>query len=73
MIQMQPKTVYVNPQQLQRQREHRDEARKSVVANPDPAYALAKAWRTDMLATSPSTAPMPKADRSSEHPELHLR
>ena len=57
MIQRTSKTVYVNPQQLQRQREHRDEARKSVVANPDPAHALARAWRTDKFAISPPTAP----------------
>jgi hypothetical protein len=56
MIQRTPKAVYVNPQQLKRQREHRDEARKSVVANPDPAHVLAKAWRTDKLATSPAMA-----------------
>jgi len=52
MIQRTPKTVYVNPQQLKRQREHRDEARKSIFANSDPARALAKAWRTGKLATS---------------------
>jgi hypothetical protein len=52
MIQRKPKTVYVNPQQLQRQREYRDEARKSVVPNFDPAYVLAKAWRIGKLATS---------------------
>jgi hypothetical protein len=55
MIQRTPKTVYVNPQQLQRQHEHREEARKSIVANPDPARALAKAWRIGKLATSPTT------------------
>jgi|HubBroStandDraft_5_1064220.scaffolds.fasta_scaffold210366_2 hypothetical protein len=54
MIQMKPKTVYVNPQQLQRQREHRDEARKSIIPNPDPARALAKAWRIGKLATTPA-------------------
>jgi hypothetical protein len=54
MIQKKPKTVYVNPQQLQRQREHRDKARKSIVPNADPARALAKAWRIDKLATSPA-------------------
>jgi hypothetical protein len=31
MIQRTPKTVYVSPQQLQRQLEHRDEARKAIV------------------------------------------
>jgi hypothetical protein len=51
MIQVKPKTVYVNPQQLQRQREHRDEARKSIIPKPDPARALAKAWRIGKLAT----------------------
>jgi hypothetical protein len=56
MIQKEPKTVYVNPQQLQRQREHRDEAKKSVGANPDPAHALAKAWRIGKLPTSPAAA-----------------
>jgi hypothetical protein len=55
MIQRTPETVYVNPQQLQRQREHRDEARKSIVPNADPARVLAKAWRP----------PIPKADRSA--------
>ena len=54
MIQRKPKTVYVNPQQLQRQREHRDEARKSIVPNPDPAHAVAKAWRIGKLATAPA-------------------
>jgi len=54
MIQTTPKTIYVNPQQLQRQREHRDEARKSIVPNPDPARVLAKAWRIGKLATSPT-------------------
>jgi hypothetical protein len=54
MIQKKPKTVYVNPQQLQRQREHRDEARKSMVPNADPAHALAKAWRIEKLAISPA-------------------
>jgi hypothetical protein len=54
MIQRTPKTVYVNPQQLKRQREHRDEARKSIVPNPDPARVLAKAWRIGKLATSPA-------------------
>lgn len=53
MIQRKPTTVYVNPQQLQRQREHRDEARKSIVPDPDPARTLAKAWRISKLATSP--------------------
>jgi hypothetical protein len=52
MIQKTPKTVYVNPQQLQRQREHRDEARKSIVPEADPALALAKAWRIGEFATS---------------------
>jgi hypothetical protein len=52
MTQRKSKMVYVNPQQLQRQREHRDEARKSIVPNPDPAHALAKAWRIGKLATS---------------------
>jgi hypothetical protein len=56
MIQGSPRTVYVNPQQLQRQREHRDEARKSLVAGPDPVHVLAKAWRIDKLAPSPATA-----------------
>jgi hypothetical protein len=54
MIQRTPKTVYVNPQQLQRQREHRDEARKSIVPNPDPARVLAKAWRIGKLAPAPA-------------------
>ena len=54
MIQTTPKTIYVNPQQLQRQREHRNEARKSIVPNPDPARVLAKAWRIGKLATSPA-------------------
>jgi hypothetical protein len=56
MIQRSPKAVYVNPQQLERQREHRDEARKLIVPNPDPARALAKAWRIGKLATSPLAA-----------------
>jgi hypothetical protein len=56
MIQKSPKTVYVNPQQLQRQREHRDEARKSIVPTPDPARVLAKAWQIGKLATTPLTA-----------------
>jgi hypothetical protein len=56
MIQRKPKTVYVNPQQLQRQREHREEARKSIVPNPDPAHALAKAWQIGKLPTSPAAA-----------------
>jgi hypothetical protein len=59
MIQRTPKTVYVNPQQLQRQREHKDEARKTVASAPDPALALAKAWRTDKLATPFVTANYP--------------
>jgi len=54
MIQKKPTTVCVNPEQLQRQREHRDEARKSIVPKPDPAHALAKAWRIGKLATSPA-------------------
>jgi hypothetical protein len=54
MIQTTPKTIYVNQQQLQRQREHRDEARKSIVPNPDPARVLARAWRIGKLATSPA-------------------
>jgi hypothetical protein len=54
MIQSTLKMVYVNPQQLKRQREHRDEARKSIVTNPDPASVLAKAWRIGKLATSPA-------------------
>jgi hypothetical protein len=54
MIQRMPKTVCVNPQQLQRQREHRDEARKSIVPTPDPADALAKAWRIGKMAPSPA-------------------
>jgi hypothetical protein len=56
MMQRTPKTVYVNPQQLQRQREHKDEARKSIVLNADPARVLAKAWRIGKLATSPAAA-----------------
>ena len=56
MIQRAPKTVYVNPQQLQRQREHSDEARRSIVVNPDPAHVLAKAWGVDKSAPSPATA-----------------
>jgi hypothetical protein len=56
MIQRPPRTVYVNPQQLQRQREHRDQTRKSLVAAPDPVDVLAKAWRTDKLGPSPTTA-----------------
>jgi hypothetical protein len=56
MIQRSPKTVYVNPQQLQRPREHRDETRKSIVPTPDPARLLAKAWRIGKLATSPMAA-----------------
>jgi hypothetical protein len=56
MIQRTPKTVYVNPQQLQRQREHRNEARKPVVPNLDPARALAKAWRIENLASAPKAA-----------------
>ncbi len=52
MIQRKPKTVCVNPQQLQRQREHRDEARKPIVPTPDPAHVLAKAWQIGKLATS---------------------
>ena len=56
MIERTPKTVYVNPQQLQRQREHRDEARKSIVSNADPARALAKAWRIGKATTSPAAA-----------------
>jgi hypothetical protein len=56
MIQRTLKTVYVNPQQLQRQREHRDETRKSIVPNLDPARALAKAWRIGKLVTSPAAA-----------------
>jgi hypothetical protein len=56
MIQRPPKTVYVNPQQLQRQRENRDEARKPIVPSPDPARVLAKAWRIGKLATSPAAA-----------------
>jgi hypothetical protein len=56
MIQTTPKTIYVNPLQLQRQREHRDEARKSIVPNPDPARVLAKAWRIGKLATSPAAS-----------------
>jgi hypothetical protein len=54
MIQRKPKTVYVNPQQLQRELEHREEARKSIVPNPYPAHALAKAWRIGKLVTSPA-------------------
>jgi hypothetical protein len=53
MIQRMPKTVYVNPKQLQRQREHREEARKFAVPDPDPARALAKAWRIENSASSP--------------------
>jgi hypothetical protein len=56
MIQRTPKTVYVNPQQLQRQREHRDEARKSAVPGLDPARALAKAWRIESLTSMPKAA-----------------
>jgi hypothetical protein len=41
---------------LQRQREHRDETRKSIVPTPDPARLLAKAWRIGKLATSPMAA-----------------
>jgi hypothetical protein len=52
MIQRTPKTVYVNPQQLKRQREHRDEARKAIVPNPDPVHVLAKAWRIGKLTPS---------------------
>ena len=51
MIQSKPNTVYVNPQQLQRQREHRNQAKKSVAINPDLARVLAKAWRIGKLAT----------------------
>jgi hypothetical protein len=54
MIQPKPKTIYVNPQQLQRQREHRDEARKSLVPNPDSASVLARAWRIGKLSTTPA-------------------
>lgn len=56
MIQRTPETVDVNPQQLQRQREHRDEARKSIVPNADPVRLLAKAWRIGKLAPSPAAA-----------------
>jgi hypothetical protein len=52
MIQTIRKTVCVNPDQLQRQREQRDKVKKSLVANPDPARALAKAWRIDDLAST---------------------
>jgi hypothetical protein len=54
MIQRTLTTVYVNPQQLKRQREHRDEARKSILPNADPARVLAKAWRIGKLTTSPA-------------------
>jgi hypothetical protein len=43
MIKVKSETVYVNPQQLRRQKERRDDARKVVVPNPDPALVLAKA------------------------------
>ncbi len=49
MIQSKLKAVYVNPQQVQRQRESKDEARKSVAPVADPARSLAKAWRTDKV------------------------
>jgi hypothetical protein len=50
MIQSKPNTVYVNPQQLQLQRERRNQTKKSAVMNPDPARVLAKAWRVGKLA-----------------------
>jgi len=52
MIQSKLKAVYVNPRQLQRQRERKDEARKSVVQTADPARLLAKAWRIDKVTAS---------------------
>jgi hypothetical protein len=45
MIRVKPKTLYVNPQQLRRQEERRDNARKVVVPTPDPVLVLAKAWQ----------------------------
>jgi hypothetical protein len=52
MIQRKPKTVYVNPQQVQRQREHTDKAKKVIVSAPDPAILLAKAWGIRKTASS---------------------
>jgi hypothetical protein len=45
MIKVKSETVYVNPQQLRRQKERRDDARKVVDPTPDPALVLAKAWK----------------------------
>jgi hypothetical protein len=64
MIQGSPKTIYVNPQQLQSQREHRDETRKPIVPSPDPARVLAKAWRIGKLESSPLAPSYTEADRS---------
>lgn len=49
MIPTEPKMLYVNPQQLQHQREYKDEARKSVAPNSDPARVIAEAWQTSKL------------------------
>jgi hypothetical protein len=45
MMKVKSETVYVNPQQLRRQKERRDDARKVVDPTPDPALVLAKAWQ----------------------------
>lgn len=45
MRQTKPQTVYVSPQQVQRQREHKDKTKKVLAPAPDPATQLAKAWR----------------------------
>jgi hypothetical protein len=44
-------TVYVNPQQLQRQQESKEKA-KRLVLTPDPAVSLAKAWGLRKLRAS---------------------
>jgi hypothetical protein len=45
MHQSKSQAVYVSPQQVQRQREHKDKAKKVVVPTPGLAIQLAKAWK----------------------------
>jgi hypothetical protein len=52
MRQTKSQTVYVSPQQVQRQREHKDKAKKNIVAAPDPAIQLARAWKIGKFAPS---------------------
>jgi hypothetical protein len=52
MRQTKLQTVCVSPQQVQRQREHKDKTKKVLVPAPDPAIQLAKAWRIGKFAYS---------------------